>query len=147
MAYKGYCVHDVAEQNELDEPYWSQIIYVDFDTEDEAYKFGVLAEQYEFNQLINELGEKACKLGTMMIPQKEFAAKVDDVISDAAYSMLLDLMMGFEKQGFVEINPMVEWSTPDLEEMLFMEAENLKFSIYDACVRLGLNVESDGREF
>ena len=64
MAYRGFCIHDVAEEegDTLDDVYWSQIIYVDFDTEDEAYEFGWLAgNSASFDNLIHRLGNKACE--------------------------------------------------------------------------------------
>jgi len=61
MAYRGFCIHDVAEE-EGDDVYWSQIIYVDFDTEDEAYEFGHLVRNSKsFSGLMELLGKKACE--------------------------------------------------------------------------------------
>lgn len=79
------------------------------------------------------------------INAKEFAMRVDDRIAEETYNMLMRLMCAFEREGFLrELGPLEEnHIIVDTEE----QAENLKESVYDALVRLGLDVESDGRDF
>lgn len=79
------------------------------------------------------------------INAKEFAVKVDDEIANAVYNMLVKLMVGFERQGFVrELHPMSENAiVADTEEA----AERLKEAVYRELVDLGLDVEPDGRDY
>lgn len=81
-----------------------------------------------------------------MVPQKEFANEVEDVMVDAIYDMLVKLITEFDKKGYVTVSPMVENST-DWEEATFEAAENLKESVLKELEGLGLSVEGDGKEF
>lgn len=82
--------------------------------------------------------------GTTVIPQKKFSSEVDDVIASAIYDMLANLVMEFDRKGF--ISPMLEWST-DWKEATFEAAENLKEPVLKELEGLGLSVKGDGREF
>ena len=75
----------------------------------------------------------------------EFAARVDDRIANEVYNMLARLMTEFEREGFVrELSPMAEnHIIVDTEEA----AEQLKETVYDALVELGLDVKGDGRDY
>ena len=76
---------------------------------------------------------------------KEFAELVDDRIADEIYNMLVTLMSEFEEEDFVrELTPLEE---AHVEANAEESAENLKESVYRQLVWLGLDVESDGREF
>ena len=79
------------------------------------------------------------------INAKEFAARVDDRIANATYNMLVNLMCEFEREGYLrELTTLEEAHiNVDTEEA----AEQLKEAVYDALVNLGLDVESDGREY
>ena len=79
------------------------------------------------------------------INSKEFAARVDDRIADGIYNLLVKLMSEFEREGFIrELSPMAENAiAADTEEA----AERLKEAVYEELVSLGLDVESDGRDF
>ena len=79
------------------------------------------------------------------INSREFAARVDDEISNATYNMLVKLITWFEREGFVrDLSPMAENAiAADTEEA----AERLKEAVYAELVGLGLDVESDGRDF
>lgn len=80
-----------------------------------------------------------------IINGKEFAARVDDRIADGIYNLLVKLMSEFEREGFLrELSPMSEYAIEsDTEEA----AERLKEAFYEELVSLGLDVESDGRDF
>ena len=79
------------------------------------------------------------------INEKEFAARVDDRISEAVHGTLVNLMAAFEREGFLRNLDGMEEAA--IESDTWAEAENLKFAVYGACVRLGLDVEGDGRDF
>ena len=74
-----------------------------------------------------------------------FAAIVDDRIAEKIYEMLVDLMTEFNSNGLVrELTPLQRAHIEvDTEEA----AERLKEAVYDELVRLGLDVESDGRSW
>ena len=79
-----------------------------------------------------------------IISSKEFATQVDDRIAEATYEMLVKLMGEFEREGYVRVSPMAEYSIEaDTEEA----AEILKEHVYLTLVTLGLDVKSDGREW
>ena len=79
------------------------------------------------------------------INAKEFAARVDDRIAGEVHNLLVKLMCAFEEEGFLrELSPTEENHIEvDTEEA----AENLKEAVYEALVRLGLDVTSDGRDY
>ena len=74
-----------------------------------------------------------------------FAAIVDDRIAEKIYEMLVSLMTTFEREGLVrELTPLqMAHIEVDTEEA----AERLKEAVYGELVRLGLDVESDGRSW
>ena len=79
-----------------------------------------------------------------IISSKEFATQVDDRIAKATYEMLVKLMGEFEREGYVRVSPMAEYSIEaDTEEA----AEILKEHVYLTLVTLGLDVKGDGREW
>lgn len=79
------------------------------------------------------------------INAKEFAARVDDRIAGEVYNMLVKLMCEFEREGFLrELTTLEEAHIEvDTEE----SAERLKEAVYDELVKLGLDMESDGRSW
>lgn len=79
------------------------------------------------------------------INAKEFAARVDDRIAGEVHNLLVKLMCAFEEEGFLrELSPTEENHIEvDTEEA----AEELKETVYETLVRLGLDVTSDGRDY
>ena len=79
------------------------------------------------------------------INAKWFAEVVDDRIADGVYGMLVDLMTEFNRDGLVrELTP---FERAHIEVDTEEAAERLKGAVYDELVRLGLDVESDGRSW